>query len=422
MNKFLQNKIISIAIFSAGFLFALSTNASPVPPASLVVDYSIDGGISWLPLSGPIFNETNFLPGDGITRLIRATNNSGQTQRIAMETINENDPDNFSSQLNLVIKEGTTEIFNNTLHNFFDQGETYLSSLIEGNTTQYDFTITFNSGSTNDYQGKVLGFDILVGFEGTEGGIQLPASGGGTDNGGGGAIQGLTILDDSVRLTNVGEFSVTITWTTTYHSTSQVIYGAADEAHILDLSDNAGSPPKYGYAHTTLEYDISPKVTGHSVTVAGLTPGTTYYFRAVSHGSLAVSGQYTFSTLAEKESGSGGNAENITNIEATELVQRTNESLIEGENNDNNGGIFPPAGEINGGVTRREASEFGSEGNIIAFPESRGQNNNSNIFLAAIGSFFEYGNLWWVPIILLTISILLFFFSYKRKKNKNGGE
>jgi hypothetical protein len=75
--------------------------------------------------------------------------------------------------------------------------------------------------------------------------------------------------------------SVTITWTTDHPATSRVVYDTV--SHPV-----AGSAPNYGYANSTGETDTSLKVTSHSVTVTGLTPGTTYYFRSVSHGSPEV--------------------------------------------------------------------------------------------------------------------------------------
>jgi len=123
MNKISKTILITlIAFFGAGFLLVLPTNATQVD--ELIVEYWSETENNWLPLSVPIFSETNFLPGDGITRLIRVTNNSVETQRIATESINENDPDHLGSQLNLTIKEGATIIFNNTLAKFFSQGET----------------------------------------------------------------------------------------------------------------------------------------------------------------------------------------------------------------------------------------------------------------------------------------------------------
>jgi hypothetical protein len=85
---------------------------------------------------------------------------------------------------------------------------------------------------------------------------------------------------------------VTITWTTSYLSTSQVIYSRGDQPHALDLTK-----PNYGYAYSKEGDDSrSDKVIDHSVTITGLSPATTYYFRTVSRGSLAVSREYIFTT------------------------------------------------------------------------------------------------------------------------------
>ncbi len=128
----------------------------------------------------------------------------------------------------------------------------------------------------------------------------LATTGGG---GGGGGLPGLplelTISNESTAA--VLDTSVIITWTTSYNSTSQVLYAAEGEIHTLDLNDFLGNPPLYGYAHTTPEYDTLSKTMNHSVTITGLLAGTTYYYRVVSHGSLAVSQEYTFITTGLKQ-------------------------------------------------------------------------------------------------------------------------
>ena len=249
----------------------------------------------------PLFKEANFLPGEGVNRWVKVTNNSGQTQRIAVQSLNITDPNHLGDVLNLVIKEGGTTLYNNALSNFLANGEVYLSNLANGANTQYDFTVSFYSGTQNTFQGKSLGFDILIGFQGTEGGI-LPGAGSSSGGGGGGWLPpGLTIQNETTASTT--EISVTITWTTSYPATSQVIYAKDGESHTLCLTQTDGCalgtppPPKYGYAHTTPESDASPKVINHSVTIYGLDSATTYYYRTVSHGSLAISGEHSFATL-----------------------------------------------------------------------------------------------------------------------------
>ena len=251
MNKAIKTiLILLITVFGAGLLFVLPAKATEGP---LVVQFETT--------PFPLFNEANFLPGEGVTRWIKVTNNSGSAQKIAIETINENDPDNFASKMNLVIKESATILYQDTLKKFFDAGETYLSNLANGATTQYDLTITFDSGSDNFYQGKVVGFDILVGFQGAGAGTVcgnnikeideqcdgtdlggqtctgLGYSGGtlicnqscnfdtssctGGGGGGGGSVSlppGLTIFNEADW--NVTENSVTITWQTNYFATS----------------------------------------------------------------------------------------------------------------------------------------------------------------------------------------------------------
>ena len=113
---------------------------------------------------------------------------------------------------------------------------------------------------------------------------------------GGGSVVlplGLTIPPESVRILEIGETSVTVTWTTSQFSTSQVIYAKEGEAHTLDLTK-----PNYGYTNSKEGDDSGlEKVTVHSVTVTDLLPNTTYYYRVVSQGSLVVSQESSFVTL-----------------------------------------------------------------------------------------------------------------------------
>lgn len=87
-----------------------------------------------------------------------------------------------------------------------------------------------------------------------------------------------------------GYTSATVTWTTDRPTTSRVIYDTVSHA-VLGAGDN------YGYAFSTTEN--TNKVTSHSVTITGLSAGTTYYYRTVSHGSpIAIGENNTFKTLS----------------------------------------------------------------------------------------------------------------------------
>ncbi|MBI4049806.1 MAG: fibronectin type III domain-containing protein [Candidatus Doudnabacteria bacterium] len=271
-----MNKIL-VTILGLALLLLVVPQSALADESDLVVEFE----------DTPLFSESDFKPGDSIIKFIKVTNNTGDTQPIAIEAINQSDPDEMASSMDILIKEGSSTRFSNTLEKFFEGGETLLSDLAGGGTlTQYDVTVSFNSSAGNDLQGKALGFDLIVGFQGAESG------GGGGGGGGGGPLPpGLTILEDTVTATDVGQTSVTIIWTTSYSSTSQVVYAADGEGYAFELT-----PPNYGYPHATA--DDSTFVTNHSVTITGLTPGTTYHYRVISHASPAtISFEHAFTTL-----------------------------------------------------------------------------------------------------------------------------
>ena len=321
-KKICQFSLAAI-VFACGSLFAASATLAQTPPpdpdaGDLVVVFTPD----------PLFNGSNFLPGDSATGEVKVTNGTTESKRIATETINYfgfpnsgNVPsDDLSRALVIVIREkGGSDIYGGssptgakTLFEFYENGETYLSDVSAGGIEEYEFEISFPESKGDEWQGMTTKFDIVVGFQGEDGGI-VP----GTDPGGGGGSlpPGLTILDESIRVTAVGEDSATISWTTSYLSTSQVVYSSETEynnGYTFDLAET-----NYGYLSATLEKDNTPPineaghgVTGHSVTIDGLASGTEYHFRCVSHASPpTISRSHSFTTLAM-----GDNMDNNDNI------------------------------------------------------------------------------------------------------------
>ena len=348
----------------------------------------------------PLFSEANFLPESSVTRWIKVNNNSGEEKEIITEAINVSDSDNFGDLLNIKIKEDEDTLYTGTLSEFFSAGEVYLSSL--NGSTQYDFVVTFNPTDDNESQGKSLGFDILIGIQGEEGG-----SGGG-GGGGGGLPPGLTILDESLKITNITETTATVLWTTSYFSTSQVIYSAEGESRTLDLSDNSGTPPKYGYVNTTPEYDIGTKVTGHSVTMTGLIPGTTYYIRSVSHGSLAISKQYSFTA------GQGSGELNLPKPEDEKFPDEEEVILPieqEGEKGEE-GGEGGKAGSGEEGVIKKEITE---EESVEKEPSSEKEGING--LLAAIGN-----SLFNLRLFLILFGLIIFILWLLGRKKRDEDE
>ncbi|KKS03391.1 hypothetical protein A2W70_00095 [Candidatus Curtissbacteria bacterium RIFCSPLOWO2_02_41_11] len=97
---------------------------------------------------------------------------------------------------------------------------------------------------------------------------------------------------------SVSSSSVTITWDTDFETTSRVIYDTVSHDPANPTFDDPFD--KYGYANTTDEFDTGEgKTISHSVDISGLTAGTTYHYRTISHGSPeAVGDEQNFSTSA----------------------------------------------------------------------------------------------------------------------------
>ncbi len=175
-----------------------------------------------------------------------------------------------------------------------------------GNTAEKTFKVTVNLISTN-------------------------STGGGGGGGGGNAVSAPELIISNIEVSNISTNSFTITWTTNFSASSYAIYSAEGENHAIDMSNNFGNLPLFGYAHATQELDANPKVTAHTVAVTGLNPLTTYYFRVVSRGSLAVSDEYTASTSAitvvettsEPDEGQGSGEEIVLATTSPILAQNT---------------------------------------------------------------------------------------------------
>ena len=100
---------------------------------------------------------------------------------------------------------------------------------------------------------------------------------------------GIAPLISGETSSSVTSTTATVTWTTDDPSTSRVVYDT--------VSHSLGAGANYGYANSTVE--DSTKVTSHTVGLTGLTAGTTYYYRTISHGSPeSIGDEKTFATTS----------------------------------------------------------------------------------------------------------------------------
>ncbi|MFA4936995.1 MAG: fibronectin type III domain-containing protein [Patescibacteria group bacterium] len=262
----LQKKLIAIV----SVVVILITAA---PTMVLAQDPSPDILITFENL--PLFSEANFLPGDTVTRWVKVKNNWPDSQPMAV-IVEENysDPDGLATQLDLVIMEGATTLYTGTLAGLHGDGLVNLSNLPSDAETQYDFSVTFNELSSDNYQGAVVSFDLELGLfsdnevctESCDGGIVVI-----TSTGGGGGPAGLYIHTEQVGDTSTT--SATITWFTNLSATSRVVYDIVSHPIV-------GVLPNLGYSFSTAE---DPTLTTyHTMVISGLTSNTTYYFRPVS--------------------------------------------------------------------------------------------------------------------------------------------
>ena len=394
-NKF--GKILIIAIIAIEMSLAGPSYAAT---EDLVVDFE----------STPLFSEANFLPGNTVTRTVGVTNNAGSSKDIIVEAINVTDPDDFASALNLVITEGDGELYNDTLADFFDAGEVDLSSVAgSGGSATYDFSVSFVSGSGNSYQENDLGFDIVIGFAGDGGGDgeEEGEGGGGGGSGGGGCGSGvpggLSILNETVQVLDIETTSVTIVWDTSYRSTSRVVYGTSPD--LFDFNNM----PNYGYPFSTVEIDSPASSTGvfdHSVTISGLSSGTTYYFRAISHASPdSVSFEHSFTTTGL--SGAPVNDGSVAGIGAVNPALSGGSAISRGESG--NDQLV-----VSGGQDQEGQTDVAPSVTPEVSEEDRGVNDDNNL-LASIGGLLGSVSLWWLLVLLLVIIVGIYT---SKKKNR----
>jgi len=188
-----------------------------------------------------------------------------------------------------------------------------VNNYYDGTSTPADFTVSASGTNVSlaSFPGSAAGTlltlnsgDFSVDIANTSGYIKALSAGcSGTFLSGQVKFCTITLDDDSLiisgeALANATANSITVNWTTSHPATSRVVYDTIPHPVL-------GAAPNYGYGFSTVE-DAALVIT-HSVTIIGLTPGTTYYFRPVSHGSPEVVGTEV-DTSTSSNGGGGGSS------------------------------------------------------------------------------------------------------------------
>lgn len=465
-NKFqisLAAIIISLGVFSLADFSLAQTAPEPTPGENnLIVNFS----------PNPLFTGVNFLPGDSKTGEAEAINNTAETKRAAAEAINfpKNNfglvpADDISHALEIIIREkGGNDIYGGTtgkktLSDFYYKGEIYLSSVPgNGGARTYQFIVSFPAEKGDEWQGKTTKFDIIVGLQGEEGvvycnnnGIQdnsetgsdcggggcsacsngnnSGSGGGGNNTGGGGSVLPPGLVINYIDSFEVGLTSAKIKWFTSHKATSQVIYCKHSENCVLDLSDNTGNPPLYGYKYTTSEMHTPANpngVTYREIELTGLEMGTVYDYRTISHASPpTISRSYNFATLTPK-TGEEINTDKEQNASAEEALS-ANPSATPADL------ALSPAGGKALSTPAPSTKPAAGEPLLDSTPSpdpsstpiaSDEKSPDNSLLLASIGNILTLGTgeIWINLLILLIIACVTYYFIKKEKRKKKEKE
>lgn len=322
----------------------------------------------------PLFNGANIVPGDGVSRTVQVTNNSGATQTIITSAANfaPCGSDCLADALTLTITNSSSSYFAGTMNDFYGAGEVELGTLANGETKTFTYTVLFPGDAGNNFQNQSTSFDLVVGFKG---GQTIPdnpliaVSGG--SGGSGGSRHLLYIFNERNETPKPETTSLNVYWSTNIPATSQVIYGPAGVDYVLDLENL----PYLGYPFGTDETSI--KVVDHTMMITGLTPGQTYKYRVVSRASPpTVSYEYQFTVPTAGQSEAAGGSLGLSSGQG-------------------GGNIFGADSEDNGATS--------TEGEVA------GAFDGSQLAAAFASGWGFLSSSWWLWILLILLAAYLFW-------------
>ncbi|MBI4097809.1 MAG: hypothetical protein HY426_02110 [Candidatus Levybacteria bacterium] len=165
-------KLISLVLIAA---LVINTNGFGLfekKTAYAVGDLNVIWGV---PDGDPIFEISNFLPGDMKDEDVDVSNGGTVPREVGVRGEKTEEIASFAGVLDFVISEGGSDLYGGTsvggpktLQEFFDESAgpngIPLSTLNNGDTTTYNFKVTFPDGSGNEFQSAKVVFDLIIGI------------------------------------------------------------------------------------------------------------------------------------------------------------------------------------------------------------------------------------------------------------------
>lgn len=169
MNKVnSKSKILTLALLPfviIGLFYVVknkveSANATGYRYGGLIIDTGVKN-------KGPIFTDFDFKPGDCQERSIKVKNISKEKQRLTVRSKYVVDPGNLSEALTITILYQNSTLYENSLKKFFEDSASLdgvvLDEISSGDSKIYKFIVCFEINSGNQYQEKVVQFDLVFG-------------------------------------------------------------------------------------------------------------------------------------------------------------------------------------------------------------------------------------------------------------------
>ncbi|MDP3792525.1 MAG: hypothetical protein Q8Q89_02230 [bacterium] len=229
---------------------------------------------------------------------------------------------------------------------------------------------------------------------------------------------------------SVTENSFTVEWDTDKPATSRIIYDTISHP-------NLGEAPNYGYAFSTPEQDLEPKVISHSVVVNDLTTNTTYYYRTISAASPeSVGGESSTTTSGgsggNNGGGGGGGAPGsiilngptptpspISLGQATPTPSATSTPLfVAGATTSGGSGVSESSAGTPGleEGSLDESDQTASSPSVTPEASEEDQRISNNNLFAFLGGLFDSVSWWWL--LILPVVIIVIAYTARKKKDQ----